>query len=100
MSRTERLLVSIHVLHRPRRQVSGRKLAEEKSVSLRTTYRDIQTLIDQGALIEGERGFGNIMRPRFLLPPLMFRDEEIDANTVAGCYFPNSLDSWQLSAFR
>ncbi len=79
MSRTERLLALIQALRRHRRPVSGRELAEEMSVSLRTIYRDIQTLIDQGVRISGERGIGYVMRPGFLLPPLMFRDEEIEA---------------------
>ncbi len=79
MSRTERLLALIQALRRHRRPVSGRELADEVSVSLRTIYRDIQTLIGQGVRITGERGVGYIMRPGFLLPPLMFRDEEIEA---------------------
>jgi predicted DNA-binding transcriptional regulator YafY len=79
MSRTERLLALIQKLRRHRRPVTGRELALEMSVSVRTVYRDLQTLIRQGAPIEGERGIGFILRPGFLLPPLMFRDEEIEA---------------------
>ncbi len=79
MSRAERLLGLIQALRRHRRPVTGRELAREMSVSLRTIYRDLQTLIHQGAPIEGERGIGFILRPGFLLPPLMFRDEEIEA---------------------
>jgi predicted DNA-binding transcriptional regulator YafY len=79
MSRTERLLNLIQTLRRHRRPVTGRELARELSVSLRTIYRDIQTLIRQGAPIDGERGIGFILRPGFLLPPLMFREEEIEA---------------------
>jgi predicted DNA-binding transcriptional regulator YafY len=78
MTRTERLLALIQVLRRHRRPVTGRRLAEEMSVSLRTIYRDLQTLTDQGAPIEGEAGIGFVLRPGFLLPPLMFRDEEIE----------------------
>jgi predicted DNA-binding transcriptional regulator YafY len=79
MSRAERLLKLIQALRRHRRPVTGRDLARELSVSLRTVYRDIQALIHQGAPIDGERGIGFILRPGFLLPPLMFNDEEIDA---------------------
>ena len=79
MSRSERLLALIQVLRRHRRPVSGRRLAEEMGVSLRTIYRDLQTLAGQGAPIEGEAGIGFVLRPGFLLPPLMFRDEEIEA---------------------
>ncbi len=48
-------------------------------MSLRTIYRDIATLIAQGADIAGEAGVGYILRPGFLLPPLMFDDDEIEA---------------------
>jgi predicted DNA-binding transcriptional regulator YafY len=79
MSRSERLLDLIQVLRRHRRPVSGQALADELGISLRTVYRDIQTLIGQGAAIDGEAGIGFVLRPGFVLPPLMFTDEEIEA---------------------
>lgn len=54
-------------------------LAEELQVSLRTLYRDIATLQAQGAAIEGSPGLGYVMQPGFMLPPLMFSEEEIEA---------------------
>jgi predicted DNA-binding transcriptional regulator YafY len=33
----------------------------------------------QGASIEGEPGLGYVLRPGFMLPPLMFSEEEIEA---------------------
>jgi predicted DNA-binding transcriptional regulator YafY len=79
MSRAERLLALIQALRRHRRPVSGLDLSREMSVSVRTIYRDIRTLMRQGAPIDGERGIGFVLRPGFLLPPLMFREEEIEA---------------------
>lgn len=79
MSRSERLFDLLHVLRRHRQPVSGRVLADEIGVSLRTLYRDIATLQAQGATIEGEAGVGYVLRPGFLLPPLMFPPEEIEA---------------------
>jgi predicted DNA-binding transcriptional regulator YafY len=79
MSRAERLLELIQALRRHRRPVSGAALAEELGVSIRTLYRDIQTLIAQGAQIDGEAGVGYVLRPGFMLPPLMFSEEEIEA---------------------
>ncbi|WP_026869783.1 helix-turn-helix transcriptional regulator [Inquilinus limosus] len=79
MSRSERLLGLIQVLRRHRRPVSGRVLAAETGVSLRTLYRDIATLQAQGADIEGEPGLGYVLRPGFMLPPLMFSEDEIEA---------------------
>jgi predicted DNA-binding transcriptional regulator YafY len=79
MSRAERLLSLIEILRRHRAPVSGGKLAEELGVSLRSLYRDIATLQGQGAPIEGEAGVGYILKPGFLLPPLMFSETEIEA---------------------
>ncbi|SEO69605.1 Predicted DNA-binding transcriptional regulator YafY, contains an HTH and WYL domains [Methylobacterium sp. ap11] len=79
MSRAERLLDLMQVLRRHRGPVSGRHLAQETGVSLRTLYRDIASLQAQGAAIEGEPGLGYVLRPGFTLPPLMFREEEIEA---------------------
>src|SRR5262245_37046317 len=79
LSRSQRLLDLIQVLRRHRRPVSGRALAGEVGVSIRTLYRDIATLQAQGADIEGEPGLGYILKPGFMLPPLMFSEDEIEA---------------------
>jgi predicted DNA-binding transcriptional regulator YafY len=79
MARSQRLLELIQVLRRHRQPVSGQALADELGVSLRTIYRDVQTLVGQGASIDGEAGLGFILRPGFVLPPLMFSDEELEA---------------------
>ncbi|MCF6123930.1 YafY family transcriptional regulator [Mesorhizobium sp. M7A.F.Ca.CA.001.07.2.1] len=79
MSRSERLLDLIQCLRRHRRPVSGQALADELGISIRTLYRDIATLQGQGAPIEGEAGVGYVLKPGFMLPPLMFSDEEIEA---------------------
>ena len=79
MSRTQRLFDLIQILRRYRYPISGKRLAEELGVSLRTLYRDIATLQAQGASIEGEAGVGYVLRPGFMLPPLMFSEDEIEA---------------------
>ncbi|MDX0421893.1 helix-turn-helix transcriptional regulator [Sinorhizobium medicae] len=79
MSRSERLLDLMQVLRRYRQPVSGRRLAEETGVSLRTLYRDIASLRAQGAHLEGESGVGYVLRPGFMLPPMMFSEEEVEA---------------------
>ncbi|TIT47636.1 MAG: HTH domain-containing protein, partial [Mesorhizobium sp.] len=71
MPRSERLLDLIQTLRRHRQPVSGRTLAGEMGVSIRTLYRDIATLQGQGAPIEGEAGLGYVLKPGFMLPPLM-----------------------------
>lgn len=79
MSRAQRLLALLQLLRQHRFPVRGEQLAEQLGVSLRTLYRDIRTLQAQGANIEGEAGVGYLLRPGFMLPPLMFSPEELEA---------------------
>ena len=79
MSRADRLLRLVQVLRRHRQPVSARQLADELTISIRSVYRDVQTLRAEGATIEGEPGLGYVLRPGFLLPPLMFTDEELES---------------------
>jgi len=79
MDKTERLFAIMDTLRRHRQPVTAAALAEEQGVSVRTLYRDVQTLIGLGAPIEGEAGIGYVLRPGFFLPPLMFSPEELEA---------------------
>ena len=79
MSRSERLLAILQILRRHRRPVPALRIAQETEVSVRTLYRDIDALRAQGAVIDGEAGVGYVLRPGFLLPPLMFTADEIEA---------------------
>lgn len=79
MTKSQRILDLMQILRRHRHPVSGADLAMEAGVSLRTIYRDIAALQALGAPVEGERGIGYVLRPGFLLPPLMFSNEEIQA---------------------
>ncbi len=79
MVRSERLLALLQELRRNNRPVSGARLAEELGISIRTLYRDIKTLQAQGADIEGEPSMGYILKPGFMLPPLMFSQAELEA---------------------
>ncbi|MFT3803639.1 MAG: YafY family protein [Burkholderiaceae bacterium] len=78
-SRASRLLHLLDVLHDRRRPVAAATLAADLGVSLRTIYRDVATLREQGADIAGDPGIGYQMRPGFLLPPLMFSSDELEA---------------------
>jgi predicted DNA-binding transcriptional regulator YafY len=97
MSRTDRLFELIQILRRHRYPISGAVLASELGISLRTLYRDIATLQGQGAQIEGEPGVGYVLRPGFMLPPLMFSEEEIEALVLGSRWVAKRTDS-QLSA--
>lgn len=79
MTKSERLLALLQILHQYRQPVKAQTLAEKLSVSQRTIYRDIDTLRLQGADIVGEAGIGYVLQDGFLLPPLMFSIEEVEA---------------------
>lgn len=100
MSRSERLLDLLQVLRRHRRPVSGQALAQEVGVSIRTLYRDIATLQAQGADIEGEPGLGYILKPGFMLPPLMFSEDEIEALVLGSRWVADRGDDRLGSAAR
>ena len=93
MSRAERLLQLMQMLRRHRFPVSGALLASELGISLRTLYRDIGSLQAQGALIDGEAGIGYVLRPGFMLPPLMFSEEEIEALVLGSRWVADRGDS-------
>ncbi|HET6397539.1 MAG TPA: YafY family protein [Pseudoxanthomonas sp.] len=78
-ARAARLLHLLDELRRRRKPVRGAQLAERLGVSLRTLYRDIEALRGQGADIAGDPGVGYRLRGGFLLPPMMFQAEELEA---------------------
>lgn len=85
MGRTQRLLTLMDALRRHRRPVTAASLASELSVSARTIYRDVQSLIGLGAPIDGEAGLGYLLRGGFFLPPLMFDEDELEALVLGAC---------------
>lgn len=100
MSRSERLLSLLQVLRRYRQPVSGQKLAEELNISIRTLYRDIASLQAQGADIEGEAGVGYVLRPGYLLPPLMLTRDEIEALVLGTRFVAQRTDEQLAGAAR
>ena len=93
MTRSARLLHLVDELRRHRFPVSGAALAAATGISLRTLYRDIATLQAQGAPIEGEAGIGYVLRPGFMLPPLMFTEDEIEALVLGSRWVAGQADA-------
>ncbi|TCD16527.1 helix-turn-helix transcriptional regulator [Oricola cellulosilytica] len=77
MRRTDRLF-NIIQLFRDGRLHKGADIAERMEVSLRTIYRDIETLIGSGVPITGERGVGYMMTEPVFLPPLNLTPGELE----------------------
>lgn len=92
MARTVRLFDLIQALRRRRRAVTALTLAEELGVSKRTIHRDIETLIALGAPIQGQAGVGYILRPGFMLPPLMLSEDELEALALGGLWVKQRAD--------
>ena len=76
--RTDRLFELIQIL-RDGRLHRGPDLAERLGVSLRTLYRDMETLMTSGIPVEGERGLGYMMTAPITLPPLNLTLAELEA---------------------
>jgi predicted DNA-binding transcriptional regulator YafY len=83
-----------------RRAVSGDDLAQTLGISIRTLYRDISSLRALGAHIEGEPGVGYILRSGFLLPPVMFTVEEVDALILGSQWVSEKADKPLAEAAR
>lgn len=69
----------MQAMRQARPPVRAESLAQEMGVSLRTIYRDIDSLRGLGAVIDGEAGFGYTLIEDATLPPLGFDAEEIEA---------------------
>ncbi|WP_226858510.1 helix-turn-helix transcriptional regulator [Diaphorobacter aerolatus] len=79
MARPDRLFRLLHALRVLPSPVTAAQLAAETGVSVRSIYRDIDSLREAGAEIGGERGLGYCLIEDGTLPPQMFNRIEIEA---------------------
>lgn len=82
MSRSNRLFRLLDALRQLPSPVTAAQLALETGVSVRSVYRDIESLRAGGADIGGERGFGYTLIDDGLLRPRTFSRIEIEALTL------------------
>ncbi|MQQ07517.1 WYL domain-containing protein [Epibacterium sp. SM1979] len=78
MRRTDRLFEIIQIL-RDGQLHRAQDIADQLEVSVRTIYRDMDTLVASGVPVEGERGVGYLVREQITLPPLNLTAEELEA---------------------
>lgn len=78
MRRTDRLFDLILIL-RDGRLHRAEDLAKQLEVSVRTIYRDMDTLVLSGVPVAGERGMGYMMTAPITLPPLNLSLAELEA---------------------
>ncbi len=79
MARPDRLFRLLQALRSLPAPVTAARLAQATEVSLRTLYRDIDTLRAGGALIDGAAGLGYTLTEDPALPPQMFTRLEVEA---------------------
>ncbi len=82
MARSDRLFRLLEALRTLPSPVKGEHLASATGISIRSVYRDIDTLRAGGADIRGERGFGYILLDDGSLRPRTFTRIEIEALTL------------------
>lgn len=78
MRRTDRLFDIIQIL-RDGKLHRARDMADKLEVSVRTIYRDMDTLVASGVPVEGERGVGYMITEAITLPPLTLTTSELEA---------------------
>nr|WP_315261009.1 YafY family protein [uncultured Duganella sp.] len=79
MSRSDRLFRLLEALRTLPAPVTAAQLAQATGVSIRSVYRDIESLRAAGAEIGGERGYGYCLIEDGTLPPQKFSRIEIEA---------------------
>lgn len=79
MARADRLFRLLQAMRMLPAPLTAARLAEETGVSLRSLYRDIDSLRAAGARIDGERGYGYRLIEDYALPPQTFDRIEIEA---------------------
>jgi predicted DNA-binding transcriptional regulator YafY len=78
MRRSDRLSEIIEIVQDGRLHLA-RDIAERLEVSVRTIYRDFDTLVASGIPIDGERGVGYMLREPVFLPPMNLSLTELEA---------------------
>jgi len=96
MRRADRLMQLVQILRDGTLHRAG-DLARATNVSLRTIYRDMETLAASGVPIEGERGIGYRVTAAITLPPLNLTMTEMEALHIGLSAVAHSEDA-ELSA--
>ena len=78
MNRIDRLL-GILTLLQTRKYVPAEMIAERFNISVRTVYRDVKALSEQGVPLSFEPGRGYFVVQGYFLPPVSFSSEEAHA---------------------
>jgi len=78
MNRIDRLFGILTFLQ-SKKYVAAEKIAEKFNISVRTVYRDIKALCEQGVPVSFEQHKGYFIVTGYFLPPVSFSSEEANA---------------------
>lgn len=78
MNRIDRLFGILTMLQ-SKKYVSADKIAERFTISIRTVYRDVKALGEQGIPVSFEQNKGYFIVQGYFLPPVAFSSEEANA---------------------
>ncbi len=78
MNRIDRLF-GITTMLQSKKYVPAEKIAEQFGISVRTVYRDVKALCEQGIPISFEQNRGYFLVQGYFLPPVSFTPEEANA---------------------
>jgi predicted DNA-binding transcriptional regulator YafY len=78
MNRIDRLF-GITTMLQSKKYVAAEKIAEKFSISIRTVYRDVKALCEQGIPVSFEQSRGYFLVQGYFLPPVSFTSEEANA---------------------
>lgn len=78
MNRIDRLLGMLTMLQ-SRKYVPAEQLADKFNISIRTVYRDVKALCEQGIPVSFEQHKGYFVVQGYFLPPVSFTNEEANA---------------------
>lgn len=85
-------IISILILLQSKRIITASIIAEKFDTSLRTIYRDINTLKNAGIPIIGDPGIGYSIMDGYRLPPVMFNEGEALSLLTAEKFMSNITD--------
>ena len=78
MNRIDRLF-GILILLQSRKYLTAEKIASQYGISVRTVYRDIKALVEQGIPLSFEQSKGYFIVQGYFLPPISFNSDEANA---------------------
>jgi predicted DNA-binding transcriptional regulator YafY len=76
-------IIAILILLQSRRTITASDIADKFNISVRTVYRDINSLCEAGVPVAATAGRGYSMMEGYNIPPIMFNKEELTAILTA-----------------